>query len=162
MRSELLVAPGCVQNLCIGRGAAAPLAEYAADEIRYCWSDRWRFLALYLLLSWRSHPQLRSSMSIQHTVSFALIHPAGSAEEDAFLDRATRVLTAIDGVQDFTINRQVSTKSDHHWQFSMRFESPAAYEAYDTHPAHQDFVASYWLPEVARFQELDFAPFSRS
>lgn len=100
-------------------------------------------------------------MSFQHTVSFALVHPADSAEEGDFLDRARATLTAIDGVQDFEINRQVSPKSDFRWQFSMRFDDRTAYEAYDADPRHREFVASTWASEVASFQELDFVTVHR-
>jgi hypothetical protein len=93
---------------------------------------------------------------IQHTVVFRLVHPAGSADEAGFLDTATRVLTGIPGVEDFTIDRQVSAKSDLVWRFSMRFADQAAYDAYNEHPDHVGFVAGRWVPEVAAFQEYDF------
>ncbi|MFK0240760.1 MULTISPECIES: Dabb family protein [unclassified Microbacterium] len=95
-------------------------------------------------------------MSIQHTVVFRLIHPAGSAEEREFLATGHAVLTSIPGVEDFTIRRQVSAKSDLSHQFSMVFTDQHAYDAYDGHPAHRAFVSERWLPEVATFQEYDF------
>ena len=93
---------------------------------------------------------------IQHTVVFRLVHPAGSAAEQEFLDTARSTLPAIPGVEDFTVSRQVSAKSDLAWRFSMVFEDEAAYAAYDSHPAHTDFVATRWAHEVAAFQEYDF------
>ncbi|NYD68662.1 Dabb family protein [Agromyces atrinae] len=95
---------------------------------------------------------------IRHTVSFALTHPVDSVEEAAFLSDAHAALTSIPGVQDFRISRQVSPKSDHRFQFEMTFDDAAAYEAYNLHPAHVDFVETRWKPEVADFQELDFTP----
>jgi hypothetical protein len=95
---------------------------------------------------------------IRHTVSFLLTHPADSDRERRFLDDARRILTGIHGVENFEISRQVSTKSPHRFQFSMDFADAATYAAYDAHPAHQDFVASRWVPEVADFQELDLIP----
>lgn len=95
-------------------------------------------------------------MSIQHTVVFRLVHPAGSAHEQAFLDGARATLTAIPGVQAFQVNRQVGRKSDLTHQFSMVFADDAAYQAYNDHPAHVAFVAEKWVPEVAQFQEYDF------
>ena len=95
---------------------------------------------------------------IRHTVSFALVHAEGSAEEAAFLGRGREVLTAIPGVEDFTVSRQVSPKSPHRFQFAMTFADEAAYRAYDAHPAHRAFVATSWKPEVADFQELDLVP----
>jgi len=94
--------------------------------------------------------------SIQHTVNFRLVHPAGSDQERRFLDDARDVLASIPGVQDFRISAQVSPKSDLAFQFSMRFADDAAYAAYDAHPAHVAFVAERWVPEVEAFQEYDY------
>ncbi|WP_082498953.1 MULTISPECIES: Gfo/Idh/MocA family oxidoreductase [unclassified Rathayibacter] len=93
---------------------------------------------------------------VQHTVAFSLMHEAGSEAEAEFLAHARRVLTAIPGVTDFTVNRQVSAKSTLDWQFSMVFADRAAFAAYDAHPDHVEFVQSRWVPEVAEFQENDF------
>lgn len=95
-------------------------------------------------------------MSIQHTVVFRLAHPAGSAQEREFLATGHAVLTSIPGVEDFTIRRQVSAKSDLAHQFSMVFADQDAYDAYNVHPAHAAFVSERWVPEVAEFQEYDF------
>ncbi|QEO15650.1 Dabb family protein [Agromyces intestinalis] len=92
---------------------------------------------------------------IQHTVSFRLVSAPGSAEEADFLDTARATLSAIPGVQEFTVSRQISPKSTHTHQFSMVFADAEAYRAYDAHPAHGAFVADRWVPEVAEFQELD-------
>ena len=93
---------------------------------------------------------------IRHTVVFALRHAAGSDAESAFLADGREALTSIPGVQDFTLLRQISAKSDLDFQFAMTFEDAAAYEAYDAHPTHVAFVEGRWIPEVARFQEYDF------
>ncbi len=104
----------------------------------------------------RSRSVTTAHSPIQHTVVFRLVHPAGSPEETEFLDTAARVLTGIPGVEDFTVDRQVSAQSDLVWRFSMRFADQAAYDAYNTHPDHVGFVAGRWVPEVAGFQEYDF------
>lgn len=93
---------------------------------------------------------------IRHTVSFSLTHPAGSDAETTFLEDGRRILTGIPGVQEFAVNRQISTKSDHDFQFTMAFADQAAYDAYDAHPDHQGFVEDRWKKEVGDFQELDF------
>lgn len=95
-------------------------------------------------------------MTIRHTVNFRLNHPAGSAEERDFLTTGGDTLSAIPGVHDFRILRQVSAKSDLDFQFSMVFVDQAAYDAYDAHPDHVGFVQSRWVPEVAQFQEYDY------
>jgi stress responsive alpha/beta barrel protein len=95
-------------------------------------------------------------MPIQHTVVFRLVHAPGSAAEQEFLDTGRDTLTAIPGVGDFVVNAQVSPKSDLRWQFSMTFADQAAYDDYNSHPAHVAFVTRRWQPEVAAFQEYDF------
>lgn len=95
---------------------------------------------------------------IRHTVSFALVHPADSPEEEAFLRDAATILPGIPGVRDFDVSRQVSPKSDHRFQFAMTFDGDAEYAAYNGHPAHRSFVDDRWAVEVATFQELDLVP----
>lgn len=97
---------------------------------------------------------------IQHTVCFTLVHPEGSDAERKFLTHGREVLSAVPGVEDFAVSRQVSPKSDLRFQFAMRFADEQAYRAYDSHPDHVAFVAQRWVPEVARFQELDLAPWT--
>lgn len=98
----------------------------------------------------------RLETMITHTVTFRLAHDRGSAAEQDFLETARRELSAIPGVQNFTISDQVGAKSDLTLQFSMMFADQAAYEAYNTHPAHVAFVSGRWVPEVAEFQEYDY------
>ncbi|QQR40624.1 Dabb family protein [Devosia rhizoryzae] len=92
---------------------------------------------------------------IRHTVVFSLKHASGSTDEQAFLDAAL-VLAAIPGVDKFERLRQVSPKADYAFGFSMEFADQAAYEAYNDHPDHVAFVRDRWVPEVARFQEIDY------
>src|SRR5512132_1916013 len=124
-------------------------------------------LLLELILGHLRHPSVPSadgrtpsrkkiSMAIQHTVVFRLAHKHGSAAESEFLDTARAILTGIDGVTEFTINRQISAKSDLDWQFSMVFPDQAAYDAYNKHPTHVGFVETRWVPQVTSFQEYDF------
>jgi hypothetical protein len=40
----------------------------------------------------------------------------------------------------------------------MEFETAGAYEAYNKHPDHTRFVATYWKNEVADFLEIDYEP----
>ncbi|KQX42694.1 stress responsive alpha-beta barrel domain-containing protein [Devosia sp. Root436] len=94
---------------------------------------------------------------IRHTVVFSLRHAAGSAEEGAFL-RDSRVLAAIPGVEKFEQLRQVSAKNDYTFGFSMEFADQAAYAGYNDHKDHVAFVRDRWIPEVARFLEIDYAP----
>ena len=92
---------------------------------------------------------------IRHTVVFRLRHPAGSTEEQAFLD-AAKPLGEIPGVEQFEQLRQVSGKNDYDFGFSMEFADQAAYDAYNEHPAHVAFVSDIWIPEVEDFLEIDY------
>ena len=92
---------------------------------------------------------------IRHTVVFTLTHAAASPEEGAFLNDA-KVLAAIPGVEKFEQLRQVSPKNDYAFGFSMEFADQAAYAAYNDHPDHVAFVRDRWIPEVAKFLEIDY------
>jgi len=92
---------------------------------------------------------------IRHTVVFSLKHAPGSEAEATFL-RDALVLEAIPGVEKFERLRQVSPKSDYAFGFSMEFADQAAYDGYNGHPDHVAFVRDRWLPEVAKFQEIDY------
>jgi len=94
---------------------------------------------------------------IRHTVAFRLKHPKGSPAEQAFLADA-RVLETIPGVTAFERLRQVSPKNEFDFGFSMEFADAAAYQVYNDHPDHVAFVRDRWIPEVAAFLEIDYAP----
>ena len=88
-------------------------------------------------------------------MSFALVHPAASKDEAAFLEAAER-LAAIPGVEDFELLAEVSAKNDYRFGISMEFADRSVYERYNDHPDHVDFVQSRWVPEVADFLEVDY------
>lgn len=92
---------------------------------------------------------------IEHTVSFTLEHAPGSVEERDFL-QSLRTFADIPGVQNFKVNRQVSSKGPFAFQISMWFDDQDALEAYDASKAHVDFVNERWIPEVTEHQTLDF------
>ncbi len=96
-------------------------------------------------------------MMIEHTVTFSLKHSPDSDAERAFLAAANE-LSAIPGVQDFAIRRQVSAKHPHAFGITMRFATQGDYDAYNAHPMHVAFVEERWLSEVEAFQEADFVP----
>ena len=64
-------------------------------------------------------------------------------------------LSAIDGVEDFELMREVSPKNGYRFGLTMEFADQAAYEAYNAHPDHAGFVSSRWTSEVADFLEID-------
>ncbi len=92
---------------------------------------------------------------ITHTVAFKLKHPAGSAAEQLFLAKGSR-LAEIAGVENFRCLRQISPKNPYDFNFSMQFADQTAYAHYNQHPDHQSFVKDIWLKEVADFLEADF------
>lgn len=80
----------------------------------------------------------------------------GSPEADAFM-AALRSLTAIDGVENFDVVRQVGLKNSYQLAVTMDFASRAAYNAYNAHPDHVAFVSDRWNADVADFMEIDLA-----
>ena len=80
----------------------------------------------------------------------------GSPEADAFM-AALRSLTAIDGVENFDVVRQVGLKNSYQLAVTMDFASRAAYNAYNAHPDHVAFVNDRWNADVADFMEIDLA-----
>ena len=92
---------------------------------------------------------------IRHTVVFNLKHAHGSLQEKAFL-RDALVLTEIPGVEKFEQLKQVSKKNDYRFGFSMEFSDQKAYDAYDKHPKHVNFVQDRWNREVEKFLEIDY------
>jgi Stress responsive A/B Barrel Domain len=92
---------------------------------------------------------------IHHTVFFRLRWPPGSAEESAFFEAARR-LASLPGVQHFERLRQVSVKNPFSFGFSMQFSDQRAYDDYNDHPLHQEFVRDYWVSQVADFMEVDY------
>jgi len=67
-------------------------------------------------------------------------------------------LEGIPGVGKFEQLRQVSRKNDYRFGFSMEFADQKAYDAYDKHPKHVNFVQDRWNREVERFLEIDYEP----
>jgi hypothetical protein len=94
--------------------------------------------------------------TIRHTVAFTLQHEAGSLAAQQFLRDGQRILTAIPGVQNFECLRQVSRKNSFQYGFSMEFNDQSAYDGYNQHPDHTQFVAQRWIPEVKDFLEIDY------
>lgn len=92
---------------------------------------------------------------ITHTVTFRTKHDPGSDEEADFL-RAGVALGSLEMVENFQCFRQVSSKSDFTFGFSMEFASQEEYDAYNSHPNHVNFVEERWLNEVEKFIELDY------
>jgi len=92
---------------------------------------------------------------IRHTVAFKLIHPKDSPEEKVFLDAIVK-LSAIPGVENLELLKQTSRKNNFEYGLSMEFASSKAYEDYNRHPEHIEFVKTFWIPEVSDFLELDY------
>ena len=96
------------------------------------------------------------SAQIKHMVIFNLVYGKESPEAIQFLTDGQALLTSIPVVKEFEVLRQVSPKNDYDFGFSMVFDNPGDYEAYNNHPVHQSFVAERWMKEVSRFLEIDF------
>jgi hypothetical protein len=94
---------------------------------------------------------------IRHMVIFCLKHEKGSDEEKSFFSEADQKLGCIPGVQEFRIFRQISTKNDYDYGFTMKFSNHQSYDSYNKHPNHVAFVENHWKKEVTRFMEIDFS-----
>ena len=92
---------------------------------------------------------------IVHSVFFRLNHDRGSAAETAFFEKASG-LARLPGVINFKVLEEVSPKNPFTFGFSMAFSDQSAYDSYNNHPDHIDFVQTVWLKEVAEFQEIDY------
>jgi hypothetical protein len=93
---------------------------------------------------------------ITHSVFFRLKYESGSSEERGFLDICWKVLKPISGVKDFRVLKQTSQKCNFAFGLTMNFADQAAYDAYNNHPDHVNFVQGTWLPNVEEFQEIDY------
>ena len=93
--------------------------------------------------------------TIRHTVVFRLRHETGSDEEVSFLTAAAN-LKDIPGVDNFEVLNQVGKKNNFTYGLSMEFANMDAYEGYNNHPQHVDFVENRWIPEVEDFLEIDY------
>ena len=93
---------------------------------------------------------------IIHTVAFTLRHNSDSDSVSIFLNDARRLLSSIPTVQNFEVRKETSKKNNYEYGFSMRFTDMDAYESYNNHPIHVDFVENRWKKEVEDFLELDY------
>lgn len=93
--------------------------------------------------------------SITHMVTFTLYAGKDTPEAEAFLKESSDALAVIPGVEQFQVLKQVSEKNEFDYSFSMVFADQAAYDAYNNHPVHRQYVEERWEKEVSRFQEID-------
>jgi acetate kinase len=93
---------------------------------------------------------------IRHMVIFTLKYNPDAAESLQFLRDGQTILSSIPGVELFSAFHQISPKNDYDFGFSMDFADQAAYDSYNVHPLHVDFVTNRWQKEVVRFLEIDF------
>lgn len=100
-----------------------------------------------------------SEMAIKHMVVFNLNAGKDTPEAAQFLKESAQALSVIPGVEQFEVFRQVSAKTNYDYGFSMVFANQAAYDTYNVHPVHTQYVAERWLKEVSRFQEIDLTKF---
>ena len=58
-------------------------------------------------------------------------------------------------LEAFELMREVSPKNDYRFALTMEFADRSAYETYNEHQAHVQFVSERWMNEVSDFLELD-------
>ena len=98
---------------------------------------------------------------IVHSVFFKLKHAVGSPEEAAFLNKAAK-LEILPGIGNFQLLEEVSPKNSYTFGLTMEFADQSAYDGYNNHPDHIQFVEKVWLKEVAEFQEIDYTVYPRT
>lgn len=96
---------------------------------------------------------------IIHTVTFRTKHQSGSEEESGFIE-AGMALGNLSMVNNFQCYKQVGTKNDFDFGFSMEFGSQKDYEAYNRHPEHVRFVEAKWTSEIEDFIEIDYVKYA--
>jgi hypothetical protein len=95
---------------------------------------------------------------IRHTVVFKLKHPTGSEAEKNFLQTGQK-LAEIPFVKNFECLRQISSKNEYDFGFSMEFDTEEDYQVYNKHSFHVEFVEARWIPEVVDYLEIDYEPY---
>lgn len=97
----------------------------------------------------------QSKNSIRHSVIFTFNEGMSSDEKQVFFDEV-RKLSTIRGVENFEILKQVSVKNKFEHGILMEFKDNEAYQYYNNHPNHVEFVQNIWLKQVDDFLEIDF------
>ena len=92
---------------------------------------------------------------IQHAVIFNFKDGISPSQQSAFFAAAAE-LALISGVQNFQLLKQTSIKNPFAFGISMEFASKEAYEEYNHHPVHVQFIQNHWLKGVADFLEIDY------
>lgn len=98
---------------------------------------------------------LTNKNMIRHTVAFRLKPGTSAAEQKQFFDELQK-LSAIRGVQNFSMQNQVGKKNNFKHGVVMDFSDQAVYDDYNNHPTHVAFLENYWKKYVEDFVELDY------
>lgn len=94
---------------------------------------------------------------VKHGVIFRFNNSADQAEKEIFLQAADD-LKKIPGVRNLEVLRQVSKKNNFEYGIFMEFSTETAYQSYNEHPLHQQFITKYWIPNIQEFLEIDLKP----
>ena len=93
-------------------------------------------------------------------VIFNLKYNKNSVDADEFLIKSKKILSFIEGVENFEVVKQFNPKNDYDFGFYMEFKDKKAYQSYNENPEHINYVKQVWLKEVRRFLEIDFETLS--
>ncbi len=92
---------------------------------------------------------------IKHSVIYTFKSSVNDKEKQSFFEAASS-LSAIPGVKNFEMLKQVSPKNKYEYGIAMVFDNAQTYEDYNTHPAHQEFLEKYWFVYIEEFLEIDY------
>lgn len=113
------------------------------------------FVSIVLLTSKCSPPmENKSNTNIHHSAYFVFNDSLSSDDTELFFTEIKK-LAAIPGVIGFKVVNEISPKNSYNYGVTMEFENQEAYQAYNSHPMHVDFVQNYWLKMVKDFMEID-------
>ncbi len=96
---------------------------------------------------------------IKHSVIYTFKPSVSDKEKQLFLEAAAH-LSSIPGVKSFELLKQVSPKNKYEYGIAMEFDNNKAYEGYNNHSLHQQFLEKYWFVYVNEFLEIDYEALS--
>jgi quinol monooxygenase YgiN len=111
-------------------------------------------LAAIFIASCQKKEEFQSN-NICHNAFFKLKDSLSTEDRKLFFDEIYK-LADIEGVIDFKVVKETSSKNQFEFGATMQFKDQKAYEAYNQNPLHQKFVKEIWMKMVESFMEIDY------
>lgn len=78
------------------------------------------------------------------------------AQRDTVAEAGRVALSAIPGVEAVSFGVAVAAEEPYPWYVRIRFRDEPARQAFDSHPAHLDFVFQQWVPSLIEYSVRDY------